>query len=249
MNTRNRSKSVLTLAAAVMASLVFTSTSTHAATIAAGDVIKLDLSNSGDGDGGSLADWNQLSTDGTIGSASVIRHGDGATVSGVTITLAGRSGNNNDGNASGWGGIGTDPYYIAAADDIVYSIPGPMSVTFGGLDNALDYNVRVYALINEGLAPYDIDVTDGAGTISRTGLVRSTLFATVPLSSDLIFSGVSTDGSGNMVVSLDSTQPFALNAVVLEANVAVPEPSALLLTITASLAFMGLALRRRRCNR
>ena len=182
-----------------------------------GDVIKFDLSNSGDGAGGSLADWNQLSDNGTIPAGSVIRHKDRAQVRGVTIKLAGRSGNNDDGNASGWSGIGIDPYYIAAADDLVFSVRGPLVVTFGGLDPRLNYNVRVYSLINEALAPIDIAVTDGAGTISRIGLNRGALFNTSPLSKDLIFSSVATDDRGRITVSIDSGSGLSAEAIVLEA--------------------------------
>lgn len=221
----------------------------HAASITGGDVLKLDVSNSGDGDGGSLADWNQLSTDGTLGAGSVIRHGDGATVDGATITLAGRDGNNDDGNADGWGGEigqtpGGDPYYIAAANDLIFDSNGSgLTVTFGGLDNALTYNVRLYSLINNDSFPatLSLSVTDGAGTINRTGLNRQTLYDTVPLSSDLIFSGVSTDGSGNIVIMQTSTQPHSFEAVVLEAIAVVPTPAAL----PAGLAMLGLVAMRR----
>ena len=185
-------------------------------TLKPGDAIKLDLSNSGDRDGGSLADWNQLSVNGVISAGSVIRHKDKAKLRGVTIRLAGRNGNNNDRRASGWSGIGVDPYYIAAADDLVFSGRGPLAVTFGGLDPKLHYNVRVYSLINEGLAPIDIVVTDGAGTITRRGLNRSELFRTAPLSSNLIFSGVAADANGNVMVSIDSAQPISAEAIVLE---------------------------------
>jgi alpha-N-arabinofuranosidase len=184
------------------------------------NVIKLDLSNAGDSDGGSLVDWNQLNNGGTIPAGSVKRHGDGAVVPGATITVSApaTSGFNNDPNSSGWGGTGTDPYYIPAADDLVYTASGPLAITFGGLNDALNYNVRVYSLINENPAPIDINVTNGAGTISRTGLNRSALYNTVPLSSDLIFSGVSTDGSGRIVISIDSTAAVSAEAIVLEAR-------------------------------
>ena len=115
------------------------------------NVIKLDLSSAGDGDGGSLADWNQLNNGGTIASGSVKRHGDGAVVPGATITVSApaTSGFNNDANSSNWGGMSTDPYYIPAADDLVFTTTGPLAITFGGLDDALTYNLRVYTLINE----------------------------------------------------------------------------------------------------
>jgi len=224
--------------------------SAHAA-IVGGDVLKLDLSNSGDGDGGSLADWNQLSTNGTIADGSVIRHGDGAVVSGVTITLAGRNGNNNDSRAGNWPGMAGDPYYIPAADDLVYSWPAPylLTVTFGGLDDALSYNTRVYSLINETLPPIDVGVTDGGGTILRTGLNRQTLYNTAPLSSDLIFNGVATDGSGNIVVTVGSTGGVSMEAVVLEAvggGPVIPEPATFLIWALGLLGLGWYAWRKRK---
>ncbi len=182
-----------------------------------GDVIKLDLSDSGDQDGGSLADWNQLSDNGSIPAGSVIRHKNRAKVRGVTIKLAGRSGNNNDGNASGWSGIGTDPYYIAAADDLVFGVSGPLTVSFGGLEPGLNYHVRVYSLIDEAKAPIDIAVTDGAGAILRIGLNRSDLFKTSPLSEELVFTSVASDDGGNINVSIDSEAAISAEAIVLEA--------------------------------
>ncbi|MCP4785354.1 MAG: c-type cytochrome [Fuerstiella sp.] len=184
-----------------------------------GDVIKFDLSNSGDRDGGLLTDWNQLSDNGSIPAGSVIRHKDQAKVRGVTIQLAGRSGNNNDGNAADWNGIGTDPYYIAATDDVVFSGPGPLTVSFGGLDPGLNYNVRVYSLIDEDRAPIDVAVTDGTGIMLRTGLNRSSLFSASPLSEDLIFNSVASDSNGNINISIDSTGPISAEAIVLEAVV------------------------------
>jgi len=240
MAARNRTKAVLTLAAVAMASLALATTSTYAA-ISAGDVLKLDLSNTGDADGGSLADWNQLSTNGTIADGSVIRHGDGAVVDGVTITLAGRLGNNNDVNAANWPGMAGDPYYIPAADDLVYSTTGYLlTVTFAGLDDALSYNARVYSLVNENKAAINVGVTDGAGTITNTGLNRQTLYNTAPLSPNLIFNGVSTDGSGNIVATVSSTWHVNMEAVVLEA---VPEPATMSLL---ALGGLGVFFRRRR---
>lgn len=63
--------------------------SVSAAVIADGDVIKLDFATAGDGDGGSIADWNQVSTGlNTTGitAGNVKLHG-GGTVDGVTIAF------------------------------------------------------------------------------------------------------------------------------------------------------------------
>lgn len=226
----------MTVAVTVLASFALPITPAEA-DIIGGDVIKLNFQSTL---GTSLSDWNQLSGNGNIGDGSVIRHGDGATVSGVTIALTNADGNNTDANTDNWGGFGSDPYYVADARDLVFGT-GNLTVTFGGLDDALNYNIRVYSLINNDsfTADLNISVTDGGGTISRTGLGRNALFAAVPLSDDLIFSSVSTDGSGNIVVTQSSLQNHSWEAVVLEANpAAVPEPSSLALMIaTGSGAF------------
>ncbi|MCP5040104.1 MAG: hypothetical protein GY944_03675, partial [bacterium] len=189
-----------------------------------GDVIKLDLSDRGDEDGGSLADWNRLSSTKTIAAGSVIRHGDGAELSGVTIELRGHSGHNNDRHAAAWPGLGTDPYYIAAADDLVFSVPGPLSVTFAGLDPSFNYQVRVYSLIDENKTPIDIEVTDGARSIWRRNLDRSELWNTVPLSTELIFESVASDAQGRVRISIDSRQALSAEAIILRA--VTPSPTA-----------------------
>jgi len=68
-----------------------------------------------------------------------------------------------------------------------------------------------------GLPEIDFTVTDGAGVISRTGLSRTILFSTVPLSPDLILEGLSADGSGNIAVNVSSGDAVSIEAVVLEA--------------------------------
>ena len=131
---------------------------TASAGIITGEVIKLDLGTAGDGDGttGATADWNQVagSANITIGDGSVTRHGDAAVVDGMTINVntTGNPGQANDANAAGWSGLSGDPYYNdEALTDLVYGWgPGNLTVTFGGLDPTLTYNLRTYALINEG---------------------------------------------------------------------------------------------------
>lgn len=233
-----------------IAGLALTATPTHAATIlAAGDVLKLDLGTTGDGDGtvGATADWNQVSSGAniTIGAGSVIRHGDAAVVSGVTINVTAGSlvntGQANDANAAGWSGLAGDPYYNDEAfTDLVYGYgPNQLTVTFGGLNPLLTYNLRTYSLINESLANFDLTVTNGGGTIVRTNLNRAALYASASLSPNLIFEGISPDGSGNIAATISSSAGVSFEAVVLEA---IPEPSVAALL---GLGMAGLVLRRR----
>jgi hypothetical protein len=213
------------MAVAVVAVMVLAGTAVgtaNAAHIAGGDVIKLDVSNDGDGAGTKTADWNTIVAPSSIASGSVIRHGDSAVVDGLTITLSlpngGQWGEVPNIATTAWTGLGSDPYYNSLSyTDFIWNNAGSMTVTFGGLGAGLTYNVRFYVLLTEGLAALNFTVTDGAGVISRTGLNRTTLFNTVPLSSDAIFEGVSADGSGNIAVNVSSGAAVSIEAVVLEA--------------------------------
>ena len=214
----------------------------------AGDVIKLDVSDNGDSAGIKTGDWNTIvSFPGTIASGSVIRHGDGAAVDNLTIASSlpngGGSGQVGAIGTTAWTGLGSDPYYNSLSyTDFIWNSGNSMTVTFGGLDAALTYNVRFYVLLTEGAADLDFTVTDGAGVISRTGLGRSDLFDAVPLSSDAIFEGVSADGSGNIAVNVSSANAVNIEAVVLEA---IPEPSS---STLLGLGLAGVLFRRRRSS-
>jgi hypothetical protein len=218
-----------------------------AAPIAAGDAIKLDFSTSGDADGGSLADWNQvhgnLNQTG-ISAGDVKLHG-GGTVDGVAISFTNlQTGSfNNDGAAGGWGGTAGDPYYILAADDIYFhNVTPDFGVAFSGLDNSLSYNLRSYTLIgNNGPTVYTYSVSDGGGTQNYSGNNSSRWNAATLEVAGTVFSDLQTDGAGNITVTYASPNAFAMNAIVLEA---VPEPTSLAL---ASLGLCGLiGFRRRR---
>jgi hypothetical protein len=208
--------------------------STHGGIIP-GDVIKLDFSNAGDGDGGSLADWNQTTNAvAPIPAGSVIRHGDGAVVSDLAISFSGGGGGFNNDPASGnWPGTGADPYYILAADDIYYG-PGPVTATFSGLDPSLLYDVRIHSLIgNNAGAVETFTVTDDAAT--RTSVTtRGSRWAAATLEDGGgVFSGLATDGSGAIAVTVQNTSGgggyYPLNAIVLEATgvkpVSIPVPN------------------------
>lgn len=199
-----------------------------AAPLAEGDVIKLDLGSAGDTDGnpGVLADWNQVNggANASVPAGSVIRHGDGAVVDGVGMLVVGGNGSNttgqnNDVNAAGWSGLATDPWYNdEALTDLVFGFnPNSLAVTVSGLDPELRITARVYALINEAARDVTISVTDGVATRSMGPINRQALFNEVPLSSNLIFTAVASDASGELTLEVSSANfGVTLSAVVLE---------------------------------
>ncbi len=201
-----------------------------AAVLSTHDAIAVDFAD----DDGVPTNFNLFDSNTTIPAGSVVRYGDGATLDGVSVKFEGAVGFNNDSRANGWPGTAADPYYTDAANDLTYALNTglPLNLTFAGLDDSRDYNVRIYALFNGDAANQarteTFSVSDGAGTASVT-LDRATRWDAATLEAGgTVFSGVSTDGSGNIEVSVAGAgydNPF-INAVVLEAN-PVPEPAAL----------------------
>lgn len=195
--------------------------------LAQGDAIKLDFSTSGDGDGGSLTDWNQVS--GTLNNTGItagnvkLHDAAGGTVDDVAISFTNLNTGafNNDGNTAGWGGTGADPYYILAADDIYFHAQtADFGVTFSGLNDRYTYNLRSYNLIgNNGGAVYDFNVTDGAGTQNYSGTNSSRWTAPTLEAAGLVFSDLRTDGAGQITATYTDPNAFAMNAIVLEANI------------------------------
>lgn len=197
----------------------------QAAPIAVGDAIKLDFSTSGDADGGSLADWNQVhgNLNQTGISAGNVKLGGGGTVDAVAISFTNlQTGSfNNDAAAGGWGGTVADPYYILGADDIYYHNTGAdFGVTFSGLDDSLRYNLRSYTLIgNSSSTVYTYSVSDGGGSQNYSGTNTSRWTASTLEAAGTVFSDLQTDGAGNITVTYSDPSAWAMNAIVLEAKV------------------------------
>lgn len=214
----------------------------QAAVLAGGDVIKLDFSTAGDGDGGSLSDWNQVSNGTTI--TSVKRQG-GTVIDGVSISFSnlinGRF--NNDSASGNWGGTATDPYYVKGADDIYFhGGSADLSVTFNGLNPALDYIVRIYSLINNQNTLDSFFVTDGAGFQSVSNTRNFRWNATTLEAGGTVFNDLQLNGSNQLVVRIqdEGSVFYPLNAITVQAvGNTVPEPSGLALLVPAMLGLIA----------
>jgi len=234
-------------------------TPAQSAALTAGDAFRVNFAPTGSALGG---DWNDMDANSSISAGSVQLFGGGGatTIDGVGLSING-TGSANDLNTQGWGGWTSspaDPYYTAAAYPLVYSVnaglgltgkANELNLTVSGLDTSLRYNVRAYFLINETLADFDIRVTDGAGSVLRTGINRITAYTTLsspsdPLYADLIFENVSADALGNLIVSVGASESVSLQAFALEA-ITQPVPGAGIAGL-ATLGLAGVARRRRR---
>ena len=182
-------------------------------TLRPGDTVAVDFAIDG-GDPvesafGLAANYNGIQSNATIPLGSVIRLGDGQVVNSVTIAFTGYEGHNGDLRAQGWPGLAADPYYVAEAEDLVWPSG---TLTFGGLDDALSYNVRIYSLQDHSsTTPHLYTVTDGAGTQSNSVALADSWAAPTLEDAGLVFNEVSTDGSGRIVV----TSNTHLNAITL----------------------------------
>ncbi len=225
--------------AAVVAFGLLTVPAATAAPLAPGDAIAVDFSSAG----GSATNFNVFSgtvatstVNSTITAGSVIRYSNGSTVDGVSLNFAGlTTGFNDEANSNNWPGTGSDPYYVAAADDLAFETnsTGGLTLTFSGLNSSYDYRVRVYSLIsNNGGRTNIFTVTDGAVFQAVTNSNGTRWNAANLEAANMVFT-VSPNASNNIVLTVTdndgSHNVSFLNAVVLEV---VPEP--------ASLALMGL---------
>ena len=235
-----------TMFVVISATAICMAPNAFASIITAGDAIAVDFASAG----GSAPGYNIINSNTTIAAGSVIRFGDGTVVDGVSLAFSGGNGFVDDSASSNWSGTAADPFYVAAADDIVYAVDdgATLTLTFAGLDDSLSYNVRVYSLhgrVDARARSEAFSITNGTGTVGGT-LVRGDRWdaATLELGGT-VYEDVATDGGGNIMVTVTGgnyNNPF-LNAVVLEA---VPEPTTGVLTLLGLCSICLLAWRRYR---
>ncbi|MGB0993926.1 MAG: PEP-CTERM sorting domain-containing protein [Akkermansiaceae bacterium] len=154
----------------------------------------------------------------------------GSAITGITVTAAGFTAQNSDAVSRG----DEDAVFNESNLTDWWGFPTgttAMSLTIAGLDNALTYDLMIGAGFG-GRDLQNVFTVDG-----QSQQVDST--STNPFTD---FTGLSTDGSGNLVINISSASEDVrvVSAWALTAN-AVPEPSS-----TALLGLGGLALILRR---
>ena len=184
-----------------------------------GDVIAVDLASAG----GNAANYNVMDFgNGTIEAGSVVKYGNGSTVAdNVSITLANVYNAGGDAAEATWSGTAADPYYVVEADDIVYNVPtNPITVKFSGLDDALTYNARVYAIFDDGNGATDTYTVTNGVDVETSVMARSDRIAKTTLEeAGGVFKYINTDGNGNITVGVQVTAGSGwtgFSAVVLE---------------------------------
>jgi len=235
---------------ALIGSFVWGGTWAHAA-ILSGDVLVFDIGIDTNETLG--VNWNNVSEVASAAAPTIsdaIRFSDGAATGVGFRILAQEGGRAGIGGATvgapattsnlAFSGSGLIPG--SAIEDLGYmsnevlgsSADSTNGFTFSGLDNSLTYTVSWITSINA--ARDTLDWTVGANTVAIDPEDNTTVYS---------FSGISTDGFGNLTVSIDIDQvtngeTAHINAVEI---VAVPEPSMFMLV---GMTFCGLLFFRRK---
>ena len=218
------------------------------AAIVNGDVLVFDVGSSDSTTGGN---WNNLS--GPASSSSVtpvtdaIRFSDGASTGGGLVLASLGSGKvgiggiddvTDPGNFSSPGFVGSGAIPETAYQDLAYfsNEDGVNSFTFSGLDDSLSYTLSFISRVPTGFGRPSLtwDIGDGQAMVSIDPENNTNIYS---------FSGLNTDGSGKLAVTIPITgsDTAHLNAVEL---IAVPEPGTF--GLLAGLSMLGFAMVRRR---
>ena len=196
MITKNQIRTVLTLAVAAMA--IF-ATSAQAALIDGVNKIGIDFGPT------TTANWNNITANGTIADGSVVAT-NGEILTGISITTANGSFWNNDG-PDNWVGLASNGGSAPAdfLESVTTDIAGrggadPYLVTVAGLNDSVSYDV---VAVCTSIAPYanaeTLTINDGVSqTVTRDDTRDNGTFHS--------FTGVATDGSGNLELAFTNPE-------------------------------------------
>ena len=224
----------ITIAALALCAGAFAITSLQAAPITEGQWLQLnftDDTNPADKDNFNyfIDQSNGLKTNETTGTSTTLIDSEGNTVDG-SVTVSGWQGKATVDNSS-WSGMssntpaaGTSTWSGEEIDNFWWDATGIASITIGGLDPSLNYNVYYYSKHSSGGAErHTLDIN---GT-TQTTAGRSGRFADGD--EDLLFENIFLNGDGELVLTWGQFEseyynPF-VNAIVIEAVEAVAAPT------------------------
>jgi arylsulfatase len=201
--------------------------------------IGVDFSDGGSTAGsGSEPSWNVINGNDTV--SAVIDLCTSNILDGVTILATGISGGEliDDDVGFGWGEYGNyldTPFSDLSANDGVYS-SSSMEIVISGVDDAYCYDVQVIAMPSADTTLTDVTIDAGSQSLVRTYAsfrpyintdpdpftnsddVLSSPFYSRPILVPAIFENVTTDGSGNLTITLSDDETMALNAIHITAK-------------------------------
>lgn len=196
-------------------------------------------------DGGSTAgsgaepNWNIINGDGTA--ATVHDSRTGGVLPGVSIQTTGATGGEMTNADLGFGEANygnylKTPFSDLSANDGIWGNSGTIQVVVSGLDDAYNYDVQVIAMPSVGTDLTDLTIAAGGLSELRTyasfrpyinndpppytnsDAVLVSPFYSRPIVVPSVFQNLSTDGSGNLTITLSDDQAMALNAIHITAT-------------------------------
>ena len=194
------------------------------ADISLGQSIGIDFASSG-GSAGAGAETNFKTIDGNVTNESITTDVTGAVVSGVTVTTRGIQGTMGETNIGYWnvtGNYAGTLYSNLTFNDGVYTGPTaqypPIIITISGLNDSLGYNLT--GLVNGSNTVANtssVTFTADGQSVAKTGQATYNAAGGYALLPSVI-NGVSTDGSGNLVVTVEGSWWFGIGGMTLTAT-------------------------------
>ena len=184
--------------------------------------IGVDYSNGGKTPGSGVEPgWVIVNSNGVASGATNLISGQQATgISIQTTGIVGEMGNSALGfGASNLGNYAGTPFSDLSVNDGVWS-QGAAQITFSGLNDDLFYDLDIVALGALTSSITDFTVSASGSSVTATyANIRSNLEGSSPALNPVKLEGLTTDGNGNLTISLSDNQSIPLNALYLTGRV------------------------------